>query len=158
MRKIMVIGLAAIIGLMASGAAYAMGPGACRGAGFTAVTNVNIESVKNFLKDTSKTRDELIIKRIELFKEYKKAEVDYDRIAAIKKDIIDLKTKILDTARKYGLDNALRFWMGMRGSIMEHHGMRPGMMEHGKTGPWMNGKGMGPGMGDCQNCPYNTPE
>ena len=97
----MIAGMAVLIGLMMSGSVYAMGPGGWHGMGFTAVANLNIDSVKNFLKDTTSARNELILKRIELIKAYEAQEINYDKIASIQKEIIDLKTKILDAARLY---------------------------------------------------------
>ncbi len=144
MKKIKIACMAALMGLMISGSVYAMGPGGWHGMGFTAVSNLNIESVKNFLKDTSSARNELIVKRIELMKAYQEKEVDYDRVATIQKEIIDLKTKILDAARKYGLDKEIGPWFGMKHGMMGN-GMRPGM------------KGMGPGgMMGCPPC--STPQ
>jgi hypothetical protein len=128
MKKTIMAGMAVLIGLMISGSVYAMGPGGWQGRGFTAVANLNIESVKNFLKDTSATRNELIIKRIELVKAYQEKEVNYNRIAAIQKEIIDLRTKVLDAARKYGLDKELGPWFGGMGHGMMGKGMRPGSM------------------------------
>lgn len=137
MSKKMVTSLAVLLGLMIAGNVYAMGPRNCGGAGFTAITNVNVESVKNFLEDTSAVRNELIIKKIELWKEYAKNRYDYDQIAKIQKEIIDLKTKVMDSAKKYGLDRTIMHWL-----TMKH-----GMMEHGKMGAGMMGRGMGPGTG-----------
>ncbi len=133
MRRTMVMGGAVLVGLVLAGAAYAMGPGMCGEAG-AGIANINIESVRKFLKDTSVARDELIIKRIELLKERRKEDVNYDRIATIKKSIIDLRTKIMDTAKKYGLDKELECLMGMRREAMM---MERGMPAHGTMGPGM---------------------
>ncbi len=143
MKRKMIAGMAVLMGLMMSGSVYAMGPGGWHGMGFTAVANLNIDSVKNFLKDTTSARNELILKRIELIKAYGAQEINYDKIASIQKEIIDLKTKILDAARKYGLDKEVGPWFGMRHGMMGQ-GMRPGM------------KGMRPG--GMMDCPCNTPQ
>jgi hypothetical protein len=150
MKRTIMIGMTVLLGLMISSAVYAKDSCGCRGEGFTAITNVNIESVKKFLKDTSADRDALIIKRIELFKEFAKKSGDYDKIAGIKKEIIDLQTKVMDTAKEYGLDKTILHWLKIRHEKMERNGMGPGMMGKGKMG-----KGMGP---DMQGCPCNTPE
>lgn len=138
----MIAGMAVLMGLILSGSVYAMGPGGWHGMGFTAVANLNIDSVKNFLKDTSSERNELILKRIELAKAHAKDGANYDKIASLQKEIIDLRTKILDTAKKYGLDKDIISWFRMR------HGM--------------GGRGMGPGMkgmrpGGMMGCPCNNP-
>ncbi len=148
MKKTMIAGMAVLIGLMISGSVYAMGTGGWHDMGFTAVANLNIDSVKKFLKDTTDARNELILKRIELMKAYGAQEVNYDKIASIQKEIIDLKTKILDAAKKYGLDKEVGPWFGMKHGMMGK-GMRPGMM----------GKGMrGMGQGGMMDCPCNTPQ
>ncbi|MCL4479198.1 MAG: hypothetical protein M1381_08910 [Deltaproteobacteria bacterium] len=142
MKKSIITGMAVLLGLIMTVSVYAMGPGGWYGAGSTAVANLNIESVKNFLKDTSAVRNELIIKRIELMKAYEQKEVNYDETAKIQKEIIDLKTKVLDSARKYGLDKEVGRWFKMRYGMM--------------------GKGMGPGMRSMQpgmmGCPCSTPK
>jgi len=143
MKKTMIMGIAVLMGLMISGSVYAMGPGGWHGMGFTAVANLNIESVKKFLRDTTDARNELILKRIELVKAYAAKEVNYDKVASIQKEIIDLKTKILNAARKYGLDKEIGPWFGMKHGMMGN-GMRPGM------------NGMGPG--GMMGCPCNTPQ
>ncbi len=132
MKKTMVMGVVVLMGLMLAGAAYAMGPGMCKRTGAT-IASINIDSVKHFLKDTSAVRDELIIKRIELLKACRQTNVDYDRIATIKKAMIDLKTKVMDTAKKYGLDKDIECLMGMkRRAMMVHRGMEHGMMGPGR--------------------------
>jgi hypothetical protein len=143
MKKTMIAGMAVLIGLMISGSVYAMGPGGWHGMGFTAVANLNIDSVKKFLKDTTDARNELILKKIELMKAYGAQEVNYDKVASMQKEIIDLKTKILDTARKYGLDKEVITWFKMRHGMMGK-GMKPGM------------RGMGPG--GMMDCPCNSPQ
>ncbi|MGC8578567.1 MAG: hypothetical protein ACP5JP_09115 [bacterium] len=140
MKKIIISTAAVLIGLTMAMGAYAMGPGGWHGMEFTTVANLNIDSVKHFLKDTSSARNELILKRIELAKAYAEKEINYDKIAAIQKEIIDLRTQILDAAKKYGLDKEIGAWFGMG----------PGIMGNGR----MQGmRGMGPGrMMGCQPC------
>lgn len=142
MKKTMMTGLAVLLGLLVTSGVYAMGPYGHRGQGFTAITNLNVESVKKFLKDTSAERDALIIKRIELMKAYKNDPSDYNKIGTLKKQIIDLQTKVMDSAKEYGLDHVIVEWLTMRHKMMEHRGM--GMMD---------GRGMGPGMrcGPCSS-------
>lgn len=143
MKKIIMLSIAVFVGLILTSSGYAMGPAGWHGMGFTTVANLNIEAVKNFLKDTSAARNELILKRIELAKAYSEKEINYDKVAAIQKEIIDLKTRILDTAKKYGLDKEIGTWFRMK----------TGMMEHG-MGQGMRGMGQGRMMG----CPQqNTP-
>ncbi len=136
MNKKLIAGMAVLMGLVLSGSVYAMGPGGWHGMGFTEVANLNIDSVKNFLRETSSARNELILKRIELAKAYAAKDLNYDKIASIQKEIIDLKTKILDTARKYGLDKEITAWFSMRHG-MAGRGMGPGMMRGMRPGGMM---------------------
>lgn len=138
MKKALTVGFAVLIGLTLAIGVYAMGPDGWHGMGFTTVANLNIDAVKNFLKDTSSMRNELILKRIELAKAYSEKELNYDKIAAIQKEIIDLRTRILDSAKKYGLDKDINAWFGMGAGRMQ--GMR----------------GMGQGMMGCPQ--YNSPK
>lgn len=65
--------------------------------------NADLDSVKKFQKETLSLRDELITKKIELRKEIKKENPDREHIAAIRKDIIDIKTKIHQKADETGV-------------------------------------------------------
>lgn len=121
MRKAMIIGLAAVIALVViGGAVYAHGPW---GYGMGCSTGANVENVKKFQKETLSLRDELLTKRLELQNEYSKPEPNYDRIATLRKDIVDIQTKIQTTADKYGLP---AFGTGM-GHGMMGRGMMMGM-------------------------------
>lgn len=100
----------------------------------------NIESLKKFQTETATLRDELTIKFFELQNEYAKTEPDYNRIATIRKEIVDIQTKLQASADKYGV------WCpmcGMGGGITGQ-----GMMGRGMMGGGMMGQGMmmGPGM------------
>ncbi len=106
MKKAMLVGVAVLVGLMAAGSAYAANAGSEKGQSNTA-TEINIKTVKKFLKTTSDARNDLVIKRIELVQVLVNDPTNYDKIAEIRKDIIDLKTKVMDTAKKFGLDEAV---------------------------------------------------
>ncbi|MCX7793450.1 MAG: periplasmic heavy metal sensor [Thermodesulfovibrionales bacterium] len=67
------------------------------------IKGVDIEKVKKFQKETLSLRDELHIKKLELRQEYEKDKPDLDRIAQLRKEIIDLQTKIQKIASSYGL-------------------------------------------------------
>ncbi|MCX7991742.1 MAG: hypothetical protein N2999_06900 [Proteobacteria bacterium] len=66
-------------------------------------SSVNVENLKKFQKETIALRDDLFTKKIELEQEYSKEKKDYDKITALKKDIVSLQTKIQATAEKYGI-------------------------------------------------------
>lgn len=101
MRKRTLIAIVAVaIGLMMSGAVFAWWDG---GYGMGYGTAVNVDTVKKFQKETLSVRDELMTKQLELQTEYNKPNPDTNRIAALEKEIIDLRAKIQTTATKYGL-------------------------------------------------------
>ncbi len=60
-------------------------------------------AVKKFQKETLTVRDDLATKRLDLQGEYQKAEPDTARIAALRKEIVDLESKIQVVGDKYGV-------------------------------------------------------
>lgn len=99
MKKVVVIAAVFLLMVVFSVEAKMM-----RGGGkFVNYTSVNLESLKKFHKDTLELRDELFIKRVELEKEYAKERKDYEKITALKKDIVSLQTKIQALGEKYGI-------------------------------------------------------
>lgn len=123
MKKALMIGLAVVIGLtIIGGAVYAHGPW---GHGMGYGTDANVENVKKFQKETLSLRDELLTRRLELQKEYSKPQPDYNRIGTLRKEIVDIQTKIQAAADKYGLPA----WGDGYG--MGHRMMGRGMMGHG---------------------------
>jgi len=92
-------------GMMGEG--YERGPGDCYRADNSRV-DVNPEAMAKFQKETLSLRDEMITKRLELGQEYDKETPDADRIAQLRKDMIDLQTKIGKVADKYGIEGAGR--------------------------------------------------
>jgi zinc resistance-associated protein len=107
-RTAMVIVVVAVA-LVAAGAAFAqMGSGPSMGYGRGQYgsgpeSQVNIENMKKFQKETLGLRDELMTKRAELHNEYIKETPDTARIAEIQKQMIDIRTKIQKVAEKNGL-------------------------------------------------------
>ncbi len=83
--------------------------------------NLDIEKVKKFQKETLALRDELQIKKLELRAEYAKETPDLDRIAELRKEIVDLQTRIQKTAQKYDLVG-YGPGCGMAGGGMHHRG------------------------------------
>jgi hypothetical protein len=95
---------------------------------------VDIEKFKQFQKETSALREEMMLKRLELRNEYLKEKSDEDRIAALQKDIIDIRSKIHKAADKAGIERPERGWGGRRGG---GRGFGPG----GCGGPGCGGPG-----------------
>ncbi len=124
MKKIGLIVLAGLLLLGLGATVYARGPWAGGMRGDFDMKGVDIEKIKQFQKETLSLRDELHIKKLELRAEYGKDKPDLERIAQIRKDIIDLQTKIQKIATKYNLP-AWGGW-GMQGGAM-HHGRGMGM-------------------------------
>lgn len=89
--------------LMLAGAAFACWDGSGMGYGPGDYSGANAETMKMFQKETLSLRDELMTKRIELQAEYDKPVPDTARIAALKKDIIDIQAKIQVVADKQGI-------------------------------------------------------
>lgn len=116
MRKMVaVLSLAAVAALGLAGVAsahmwgnddggpgYGMGPGMMYGYG--AGSTVSVEKFKQFQRETSSLRDELAVKQVDLQSEFAKEKPDTDRIAALQKEIIDLRTRIGKAADKAGID------------------------------------------------------
>jgi len=103
-------------------AAWESGPGAG--------DQANVQALRSFQKETLPLRDELAAKGLELQNEYAKEGPDQKRIAALQKEMIDLRTKIQDAGQKAGLYDRGPGWMAGRGG-----------WGHG----YMMGQGYGPG-------------
>jgi Spy/CpxP family protein refolding chaperone len=63
----------------------------------------DVNAFRNFQKETLPLRDEMAAKRLELRNEFNKDTPDQAKIAALQKEMIDLRTKISDAAKKNGL-------------------------------------------------------
>lgn len=146
MKKVAWFAVAVVAALVLTSAASARmwddddyGPGYGRGFGMMygagTGTNVNIDKFKQFQKETSGLREEMMLKRVELQNEYAKEKPDTDRVATLKKELIDLRTKIHKAAEKAGIEGAGRGMMGGR------HGR--GMMSGGPGGCGGCGGGCG---------------
>ncbi len=136
-RKALLI-FATLLGLLLSGAvlAYAQcGWGQWGGRGMGHGSAANIENVKKYQKETLSLRDELMTKNLELQNEYNKPAPDTNRIGTLRKEIIDLETKIETIADKYRVAPGGSMGYGMRG--------------RGMMGPGMMGSGMGWGCYPC---------
>ncbi len=103
MKKGVWIGLILAVSLVLIATAYAHYPGKGYGSGWFHNADTDIESVEKFQRDTLPLRDELISKRFEIRKEFSKEKPDLDRIATLKKEIVDIKTKIRKKAEEAGL-------------------------------------------------------
>lgn len=137
MKKVFVVVLAAALALSLGGLTYvawAADPGYGN--------QTDVKAVRTFQKETLPLRDELIAKRIELQNEYAQPNPDQNRIATLQKEMIDLRAKIENSARKQGLYD--------RGYMAGGYG--PGwMMGRGGYGPGYRGYGPhhGGGYGYC---------
>jgi hypothetical protein len=97
-----IICVVVVLGIVLLGAVYASGKHGL--SGVTACQNVDIEKVKQFQKETMSLRDDLMIKKLELRKEYKQPAPDSDRINTLKQEIRDGKASIREAANKAGVD------------------------------------------------------
>ena len=66
-------------------------------------SQVNVENLKKFQKETLSLRDDLMTKRAELQNEYNKQTPDTARIADLRKQMIDIQANIQKAAVKNGL-------------------------------------------------------
>lgn len=142
MKKVFVGALVVAFGVLLSTGAFAAwnrGPWANPG------EQVDVNAFRNFQKETLPLRDEMAAKRLELRNEWNKETPDQGKIAALQKEMIDLRTKISDAAKKNGLPD----W-----------GFGPGYGKRGGYGPgygrghhmgWGGGYGPGYGKGSCPN-------
>jgi hypothetical protein len=94
---------------------------------------VDVNALKQFHKETLPLRVELVAKNLELQNEYASQNPDQGKIAALQKEIIDLRTKIQGEAEKQGLPAWGPGWM------MGGPGWGPGAGRG--HGPWMMGRG-----------------
>lgn len=123
MKKMVIVALVLGIGFIVAGMVYANGwyrggYGWHCGGYRMGYGTANVDRLRSFQKETLSLRDELIAKEFELRNEYNKPTPDLNRIASLRKEIIDLETKIEEIADKYQVSS----W-GPRGGMMT-----PGMM------------------------------
>ena len=145
MKKVLVAVLVVTAGLLLGSMAFAAwGPGYGPGPG----AQVDVQALRNFQKETLPLRDEMMAKRLELRNEFSKEKPDQNRVATLQKEMIDLRTKVQESAQKNGLPNWGQGRMMGRGGYGPGHGQGYGggrMMGRGYDGPR---GGYGPG-----NCP-----
>ena len=119
--------LVAVASIFLAGIVYA--DGGWWGPGMNYDTSANPAAVRKFQKETSSLRDDLAAKYVELQQEMDKTDYDPARVAAIRKDIVDIEARIQIAARKHGVFTRPR--AGATGSEMPRHGMGPGMQGQG---------------------------
>jgi zinc resistance-associated protein len=112
MKKITIVAMVAVLGLvLAGGAAFAgqwQGRGGCGPCAYGAdpaakAPTIDPTALRAFQKETLPLRDEVMAKRVEIRNEYTKEKPDQTKIATLQKDIIDLRAKIRTAAEKQGL-------------------------------------------------------
>jgi len=100
MKKGVIVVLIAAAALMIVSAVYAYPP--VNGNGICRKASIDTGAVKKYQKETLSFRDELIARKLDLRKEFSKRTPDRDRIAALQKEIIDIRTKIMKKADESG--------------------------------------------------------
>jgi len=68
-------------------------------------SDVNLENLTKFKKETLELRDQLLIKKLELNQEYAKEKPDADVVAKLRKEIVDIQTSIAKVAANYGFED-----------------------------------------------------
>ena len=119
MNKAYAAAFALIAGLLLVTAVYAHFPDGDRAGDYA---KPDIAAVTKFQQDTLQLRDRLMVKKMEIHQEYAKEKPDYEKIGNLKKEVVDIRTKIAIKADEAGLPK----WMG--------HGKGRHMMKHGKAG------------------------
>jgi len=137
MKKLMVVALIVVFGALLSTVAVAAWT---KGQGPGSDAQVDVNAFRNFQKETLPLRDEMAVKRLELRNEFSKSNPDQAKIAALKGEMIALRTQISDAAKKNGLPDR-GFGPGYAG----RGGYGPGNC--GGFGRGGNGPGYGPGCG-----------
>ncbi len=119
MKKVTGVVMASMVVLVLASAAFAWwdGPGMGYGPGY--YSGANTDTMRTFQKDTLSLRDEMEAKQLDLQAEYDKPAPDTARIAALKKDIIDIQAKIQIVADKHGVPA----WGPGSGGMMMGRGM-----------------------------------
>lgn len=139
MTKKMVIGMALAITVLGGTAVYA-GVGCNNGWVGMFGDNPDIEKVRVFQKETLVDRDEMMIKRLELNQELSKNSPDLSKVEILRKEMIDLRTKLQSSAGR----------LGLTGGCLADCNLDP--VDCVKGGCWKQ-KGMqGKQAGGCGNC------
>lgn len=102
-RKMMAFVVAALLMLGAT-AVYAGRGGHSHGMGMGSCSqDVSIETIKQFQKETSALRDEMMVKRIEFQRERAKETPDQGKVTALKQEMKTLRTQIHEIGKKHGM-------------------------------------------------------
>jgi hypothetical protein len=117
MKKLMVVALIVVFGALLSTVAVAAWT---KGQGPGPDTQVDVNAFRNFQKETLPLRDEMAVKRLELRNEFSMSNPDQAKIAALKEEMIALRTQISEAAKKNGLPD---------------RGFGPGYAGRGGNGP-----------------------
>ena len=112
-RTLVVLGLVLSMSLIVAGSAFAHWGGGygMMGNGYGMMgyygsgndRGVDVQNLKKFQKETLQLRDNFITQRAELQEAYAQETPDADRIAQLRKDIIDTETAIQKIADKYDI-------------------------------------------------------
>jgi len=116
MKKGIVAVLVVMGALLGSSAVYA---GWGWGNGWCMTGNsqgVSTQKMRSFQKDTLKLRENLMDKQLDLQDELNTDVPNGERVAALRKEIIDMQSQLQATGEKYGMSN----W-GMGGNMGQRH-------------------------------------
>ena len=122
MKKALITVLILVLAMFLITSVYARSPRDVTKQDNSKYTNINIETLKKFQKETLPLRDELITKRFEIRNERNKEKPDRDRIATLQKEMIDIRTKIKKKADELGLPADVWEKSGQR--MSKNRGMR----------------------------------
>jgi zinc resistance-associated protein len=139
MKKVSVMAVVVALGIFCS-AIYGWSQPGPAGAS----QQIDIKAFRQFQKETLPLRDELMAKKLELRNEYAQQTRNFERIGNLKKEMIDLRTKIQTAAQKHNLPAMERGWKAGKGG-------------HGRSGGCQPGPGFGRGWGGAGYGNVNSP-
>jgi len=110
-RNLMIVGLVLSLSMLAAGSAFARWDGDYGAKGQRGYncwasedgSDVDLEGVIKFKKETLGLRDQLLTKRLELKQEYNKENPNADTVGKMRKEIVDIQTSIAKVAASYDL-------------------------------------------------------
>jgi hypothetical protein len=102
MRKRVMVSVVLAAFLLLGSAVYANFPDGYRNC-LSRYNMADLEKVKQFQHDTLQLRDELMVKKLAIRQEYAKAAPDRQKIAALQKEVIDIRTQIHQKADENGI-------------------------------------------------------
>lgn len=130
---------AATLGLMLFGAGLVYAGMGCGGGTGMFGKNPDLEKVRTFQSQTGSLRDEMMIKRLELSQELEKSTPDKTRVETLRKEMIEIRTKLQNVATGLGLTGGCLTECTLDPVECAQTDCASGCGSRGKTGKGMHG-------------------